>query len=570
VPVTRTVDIDATTLWDRRIGAAPIVDRFVERCGLYRLFDDYLPTDPRATLAPSVPLLALISNLVIERAPAYKIAEWATGRSLGALGTRGCRPELLTDDRLGRSLDALFEADRASMLTALMTGVITTFSIATDELHNDATTLSLHGAYANGTGASARAPLVTFGHAKERPDLAQLIWLLTVSADGNVPITYRMADGNTSEDKTHIATWEECCTLANSRSFLYVADAKLCNRDAMGYIDTNEGRFVTVMPRTRTEDKEFRRHIATNTVAWHEVLRCPARRKDDPEVVFWTTPAPSCSVEGYRIVWVKSSDKETGDAATRHRRIEAAREAITELNAKLSGPRARLKDSASVHTAATAAVDEAKASRWVRPEAHATTTSSYRQKSRGRPGPHTEYVRIDKEHFTVEAVILDDVVRFDAASDGCWPLMSNDKVMTDAELFFAYKRQPGVERPHHVLKGVINFTPMYLKSNERIDAFGFLGYVALVVHALIERTLRRAMRDEGITSLALYPEDRHCTSPTAARVIEIFEPLCAHDLIEQGAVVKTYDPLFTKLHRQILDLLGVPASAYMSARTAAK
>jgi hypothetical protein len=87
---------------------------------------------------------------------------------------------------------------------------------------------------------------------------------------------------------------------------------------------------------------------------------------------------------------------------------------------------------------------------------HATTASSYRQKSRGRPGPHTEYVWIDKEHFTVEAVILDDIVRFDAASDGCWPLMSNDKVMTDAELFFAYKRQPGIERPHYALKSVIN------------------------------------------------------------------------------------------------------------------
>lgn len=566
--MSRTLDIDATTLWDRRIGAAPIVDHFVERCGLGALFEDYVPMDPRAMLAPSVPLLALVSNLVIERAPAYKVAEWATLRSGALLGRREGAAGALNDDRLGRSLDNLFDADRATMLTALMTGVIKTFSIATDELHNDATTLSMQGEYTSLTGDSPRAPRVRFGHAKERPDLAQLIWLLTVSADGNVPITYRLADGNTAEDKTHIGTWEECCTLAGSKGFLYVADSKLCNRDAMSYIDKLEGRFVTVMPRTRTEEVEFRRHIATNTVSWHEVLRRPGRRKDDPEVVYWTTPAPSCSVEGYRIVWVKGSDKESDDAATRHRRIEAAREAITELNAKLCGPRARLKDPASVHAAATATVEEAKATRWVRPEVHTTITSSYRQKSRGRPGPATEYVRVDKEHFVVEAVVLDDVVRFDAASDGCWPLISNDKVMTDAELFFAYKRQPGVERPHHVFKGVIGFTPVHLKSNERIDAFGFLGYVALLVHALIERALRRAMRDQEIASLALYPEDRHCTSPTAARVIEIFEPLCAHDLLdEKGTVVKTYDPTLTRLHHQILDLLGVSASAYISTRT---
>jgi transposase len=507
---------------------------------------------------------------VIGRQPAYKISEWATDRSLGALGITPGNPGVLNDDRQGRSLDALFEADRASMLTALMTGMIKTFGIATDELHNDATTLSLHGAYEGGIGASPRAPLVAFGHAKERPDLAQLIWLLTVSADGHVPITYRMANGNTAEDKTHISTWEECCKLANSKTYLYVADSKLCNRDAMGHIDNQKGRFLTVMPRTRTEDKEFRAFIAANTVVWEEVLRRPGKRKGDPDVVYSTTAAPSCSAEGYRIVWVKGSDKQINDAATRHRRIETAREAIGVLNAKLSGPRSRLKDAESVQAAATAAVEDAKASRWVKTEVHTTTTSRFRQKSRGRPGPDTQYVRIDTEHFSVAAVVCDDVVRFDAASDGCWPLISNDREMTQAELLFAYKRQPGVERPHHVFKGVIDFVPVYLKSNERIDAFGFLGYVALVIHALIERELSHAMGDAEIAGLRVYPEGRTAKSPTADRMIEIFEPLCAHDLIENGSVVKSYDPLLTRLHHQILDLLGVPVSAYLSAETTSK
>jgi hypothetical protein len=42
-----------------------------------------------------------------------------------------------------------------------------------------------------------------------------------VSADGNVPITYRLADGNTPEDPTHIATWRSCCVLAGRTDFLY-------------------------------------------------------------------------------------------------------------------------------------------------------------------------------------------------------------------------------------------------------------------------------------------------------------------------------------------------------------
>jgi len=51
------------------------VNQFLSRLGLEALLDDYAPMDPRATLAPSTSLLAAVRNLVIERAPAYKIIE---------------------------------------------------------------------------------------------------------------------------------------------------------------------------------------------------------------------------------------------------------------------------------------------------------------------------------------------------------------------------------------------------------------------------------------------------------------------------------------------------------------
>ena len=159
-------------------------------------------------------------------------------------------------------------------------------------------------------------------------------------------------------------------------------------------------------------------------------------------------------------------------------------------------------------------------------------------------------------------------MRDDARFDGCWPLVTNDTQMTEADLLGVYKRQPGVENRHHVLKGVVDFVPVYLKSNERIDAFALLGYAAVLVHALIERELRRAMRDADLAALALYREDRACKGPTATRVIEIFEPLCAHELAENGQILKHYDPNLSKLHRQILHLLKVPATAYQAARSA--
>ncbi len=305
-----------------------------------------------------------------------------------------------------------------------------------------------------------------------------------------------------------------------------------------------------------------------NLFKWSEVSRRSGKRTCDPEEVLFTTPAPSPSAEGYRIVWMRSSEKVRFDAESRRRSIEKARVALDELDQKLKGPRCRLKDLEAVKTAGSAAVEAAGASRWVNPVVSSETVVHHKQQRRGRPGPDTKYVRIEEQRFSVTAAIADDVVRDDACFDGCWPMMTNDKTMSEADLFFAMKRQPGVENRHHVLKGVIDFVPIYLKSNERIDAFAFLAYVVVLLHALIERELRRAMRDQQIKELPLYPEGRACKAPTAARVIEILEPLSVCELVAGEEVLKRYDPTLSSLHHQILDLLSIPETAYGANQTA--
>jgi hypothetical protein len=76
----------------RRIGALPIVNAFLARLGLEALLDDYVPMDPRATLAPSASLLVLCRRLAIERAPVYKIIEWAADRPRHCSASKPVRP----------------------------------------------------------------------------------------------------------------------------------------------------------------------------------------------------------------------------------------------------------------------------------------------------------------------------------------------------------------------------------------------------------------------------------------------------------------------------------------------
>ncbi len=120
-----------------------------------------------------------------------------------------------------------------------------------------------------------------------------------------------------------------------------------------------------------------------------------------------------------------------------------------------------------------------------------------------------------------------------------------------------------METRHDLLKNVESVTPMWLKSVSRIEALLFVEFVALLVHALVEREVRRAMSARGLKSLPLYPEQRECPAPTARRIFELFEPLERHVLsTEDGRIVQRFDPQLDERQRLLLELLEVSPEAF--------
>jgi len=109
---------------------------------------------------------------------------------------------------------------------------------------------------------------------------------------------------------------------------------------------------------------------------------------------------------------------------------------------------------------------------------------------------------------------------------------------------------------------VIEAAPLTLQSDARLDALGFRLYVALLVRALVERELRRAMEIKGIASLPLYYEDCTCSVPTAARVFELLEPLCVTAILHGDETLIVCAPEPDPLQRKILSLLSVPSRIY--------
>jgi transposase len=177
--------------------------------------------------------------------------------------------------------------------------------------------------------------------------------------------------------------------------------------------------------------------------------------------------------------------------------------ALEAVQARLAGPRTRIKTLITAHDAAKAALADTHAARWITYHITETMEDGFRQEKRGRPGPDTRYRKTQKTIFKLTFTIEHDKIAYDAATDGCFPLVSNDHDLTDPELLAAYRYQPNLEKRHHQLKTVLGAAPIELKSPARIEALAGCEFIALLTQCLIERELRAAMTRENITELVL-------------------------------------------------------------------
>ena len=444
-------------LHSERMGPLPLVNHFIERIGLEDLLERHIPSDARCAVPHAQALGVLLRSLIVEREPIYRQQETVHGFASGMFGIAAKAMAHLSDDRLGRALDHLFDADRAALLTEVVLAVGERFKLRFDELHNDSTSISFSGSYRAATGRSIRgrtAAAVVFGHSKaHRPDLKQLLFILTMTADGHVPVAFRCTDGNTNDSRTHIETWNTLRTIAGRADFLYVADSKLCSRENMDHIARAGGRFVTVMPRNRREDAEFRKWIQTHTPEWLQVWERPnPRRHDGPPDCWHVYRAPPLSAEVCVVVWVWSSLLTLRQEARRRANIAAAVHDLNGLRERLAGAKTRLRGAAEIDLTVTKLLDKHHVARYLTVKRVTREEHIFKQTKRGRPGPDTAYKKVTKRRYDIEWVTDENAIAYDHKSDGMYPLMTNDRTLAPAEVLQAHKGQPMIEKRFEQVK----------------------------------------------------------------------------------------------------------------------
>jgi len=163
-----------------------------------------------------------------------------------------------------------------------------------------------------------------------------------------------------------------------------------------------------------------------------------------------------------------------------------------------------------------------------------------------------------------------------SCDDGVFPLLTNDRKLSPCDVLKAYKRQPKIEKRFTQLKSDLNLTPVFLKSPERVVGLFTVYFLAMLVYALIERDLRQALAESAAKasprdrrwegSVEVYPEGRRTRRPTTRHVLDLFENLCRHEILQPGQHASD-EPLvlrddLTPAQTRVLQLLGIDTRNY--------
>ena len=543
------------TLAVHRLGAHPIVRHFLARMNVAGILRGCLGGARQGPIDHAVALEVLLHNYVLSPGPLYRVGEWVAPIEAAVVGLSEVQKTAVNDDRIARALDALASERGRNVFFRLALRIIKDFALETQRVHFDTTTVTFAGQYAT----SRAEPRITFGFNKDhRPDLKQLVFGLNVTADGAVPLLHHVWSGNRTDDRVHRRNTEDLRQLLGRDDFIYVADGKLCTADNLEAIAAYGGKFVTVLPRTRREDTRFRAQLRDQAARWKTVLTIPHRRRHHaPPDIYSTCAGPATTDDGYRLIWVRSSQKAQLDAQARLAALRRAELAVHELPLNRRG----LKTARAIRQAVRAILQRYRCAAFLTYSVHRYTETTTRYLRRGRPR-HDDPVRtITRPRWRLKRHRDADALRGESHTDGVFPLVTNLERHSKREILLIYKYQPYVEKRFTHLKTELEIAPVYLKKPSRVAGLIHAYFIALALVSLIERQVRRAMRQRQIPSLPLLPEGRETETPTAARILETFSDVCWYEFERDGETV-AFPIALTAPQAQLLELLDVPRTAY--------
>ena len=541
------------------ISGIPLIKSVSEIIDLQSIFKKYIASYGNETVPVIDTLMFLLWNITLGRQPLYELYDWIRDVDPKCHGLDKQQLASFNDDRFGRALDKLYAADRATLMTEIVVKMIKKINLDMGRLHNDSTTVKAYGKIAGVTKDGLR---MARGKGKDhRPDLVHLVFSLTISSDGAVPVHYKTYPGNRTDDTTHIETWNTVKEIAGRSDFIYVADSKVCTSKQLTHIVANGGRVITVMPNTWGETKNFKDELLDKKISRKIILKRKLAEGDSDSEYFRLFSGDYQTLDdGYGIYWYLSSQKKKLDKSIRQKRVSRADSRLMELSLKLN--KRELKTEEKIREEIEAILNKYRVKDFFKFTVSKNSEEIKKQITKGRPGPLTKYRSTAKTNYALDWEIDKKRLKKEERADGIFPLLSTDKSISPKEVLTSYKYQPRLEKRFNQFKSVHEAAPILFKNIERVEAIMFLFFVALIVQGIIERKVRMSMKERAIKSLPVYPEYRKSFYPTTSKIFYNFDGISSYKILKNGKVTKEFKDDLSSIQKLLLDLLDINEDDY--------
>lgn len=419
----------------------------------------------------------------------------------------------------GRSLDAIFEAGPAKLLTELGRRAVRVFDLDARVVSYDTTSTNVWGDYLPCAGAlPPPGPIITHGHSKDkRPDLKQFMTEL-LCVERGVPIFGKILSGNSSDKTSNNAMLTKLSKLMATHGlgpgdFIYAADSAMVTEKNLASVGSN--LFVSRLPASYTACAGA---IATAVDAgeWDNIGALAENKgtKNRPNASYRvaSTQVELHGVE-YRAVVVHSDSHD-------RRRRKKLEKALTQSEEQI---RKEIKKVPAIYNCDPDALEACKRIERLGGKLHQAKASvaSVQKRRRGRPPKNKPAPTVTLHQLKCEICEKVEAVERERELAGCFVLISNvpaegTGAISAKGLLQTYKGQYGVESGFAFLKDPLVVNDTFLKNPNRIEVLGTILIIALLIWRLMERTMRTSIANTDKTLPGW--ENRRTISPTTFMV----------------------------------------------------
>ena len=554
-------------------GTLAVVWPLLERMNVAGIINRHLPADQRAEFDHGTVLSLLIAARLYSPVALVNVADWASESGADILW--GIPPEKITDDRLGKSLDAFF-TQRHSILATLALHVAREFSVPISELHYDPTHILLHGAYEESEARGglqegktvrsddtlAPAHITTGRPMSDAPKDVRMIHagLCTVVDElGALPIFGHTVGGN---QNGHTAVAEQ---LALLKKHLHPPELTMISDRgtfSVGHLLRLSDSGYHALAAAPWDDFRWLFDEQWDKLTWNQAtylsLEQQRRRRqgDLPQEHYelavcrhTLTDRDSGRSINCRVIFVFSTADQKVAAKNREKSVEKIREGLTKIARSVADGR-RNTDPASIARRVSKLFGKRQAARYFTYELIPLT-----KKERDRLPPPGRGCKLPTHRF--EFTYDKKAAEVDAEYDGYSVLVTTAPRTQSADLLFSkYKQQSYSELANHEFKTPLAVHPVFLKSPHRVEALVFLLMITLTLYFLIQRIYRQNVADDAPL------KETRTTTQTILRAFN-----CYTLIIHRTRLGREVQPTrLTTRQRQILQQLGFDTPAQILSR----